>query len=327
MPDSVLVLPNNKNIVAVAQQVDDLTERDVGVVPTHAVVEALAALVAYDPDATLADNERTMADAASRVRAGEVTQAVRDSAAECGPIAKGDWIAVTRDGIGVTAGDRGRRGDRAGRPARRRRQRARRPCSWAPSAAADATNGCASTSGSSIRTSRSKCTRATSRSTRTSSASNSERAALESGSASGATQSEDLVSESPRGHHLARAAATGRHRARAVGPKLADRLGEMGIATVLDLLEHYPRRYHDRTHTEDIANLAVGEEATVAGEVKKVTRRSAPTAAGRSSRSRCSTARRTCGSRSSTSRTARTSPKAPRSRSSARSTSTAAAAR
>jgi dihydroxyacetone kinase-like predicted kinase len=35
------------------------------------------------------------------VRAGEVTQAVRDSVAECGPISAGDWIAITRDGVRV----------------------------------------------------------------------------------------------------------------------------------------------------------------------------------------------------------------------------------
>ena len=58
--------------------------------PTHAVVEALAALVAYDPDAAL-DDERRGDDRGrvERVRAGEVTQAVRDSVAECGPIARG----------------------------------------------------------------------------------------------------------------------------------------------------------------------------------------------------------------------------------------------
>jgi uncharacterized protein len=100
---SVVVLPNNKNIVAVAQQVDELSGREVGVVPTHSIVEALAALVVYDPDAALAENVSAMADAAARVRAGEVTQAVRDSTAECGAIAKGDWIAVTRDGIYVAA--------------------------------------------------------------------------------------------------------------------------------------------------------------------------------------------------------------------------------
>jgi uncharacterized protein len=97
--DSVVVLPNNKNIVPVAQQVDALTERAVGVVPTQAVVEALAALVVYDPDADLAANVAAMGEAAGRVRAGEVTQAVRDSTADCGDIKKGDWIAITRDGI------------------------------------------------------------------------------------------------------------------------------------------------------------------------------------------------------------------------------------
>jgi ATP-dependent DNA helicase RecG len=60
---------------------------------------------------------------------------------------------------------------------------------------------------------------------------------------------------------------------RSVGDANAARLEQMGITTVLDLLEHYPRRYHDRRHTEDIANLVVGEEATVYAEVKKVTAR------------------------------------------------------
>ena len=60
---------------------------------------------------------------------------------------------------------------------------------------------------------------------------------------------------------------------KAVGPKLAPRLASMGIETVLDLLTHYPRRYHDRRNTQDIADLAVGEEATVYGTVKKVSGR------------------------------------------------------
>ena len=99
--DAVVVLPNNKNIVAVAQQVDGLVERRVDVVPTHSVVEALAALVSYDPQALLDSNLASMGEAAGRVRTGEVTQAVRDSVAECGRISAGDWIAVTRDGIHV----------------------------------------------------------------------------------------------------------------------------------------------------------------------------------------------------------------------------------
>jgi hypothetical protein len=97
--DGVVVLPNNKNIVPVARQVPDLTDRPVGVVPTAAVVEALAAMVVYDAQAPLDVNVVAMEEAAARVRAGEVTQAVRDSTAECGPIAAGDWIAITREGI------------------------------------------------------------------------------------------------------------------------------------------------------------------------------------------------------------------------------------
>lgn len=97
--DSVIVLPNNKNIVPVARQVDALTEKSVSVVPTHSVVEALAALLGYDPDAGIEVNVTALAESVSRVAAGEVTQSVRDTVAECGPIRKGEWIAISRDGI------------------------------------------------------------------------------------------------------------------------------------------------------------------------------------------------------------------------------------
>jgi len=101
--DSVIVLPNNKNIIPVARQVGELTERRVEVVPTTAVVEALAALVSYDPDASIDANAARMLEAIERVRPGEVTQAVRDSVAECGPIEQGDWMALDRSGIRATA--------------------------------------------------------------------------------------------------------------------------------------------------------------------------------------------------------------------------------
>ena len=97
--DSVIILPNNKNIVPVARQVDALTEKSVAVVPTHSMVEALGALVGYDPDADLQTNVGALAEAVARTAAGEVTQSVRDTVAECGAIRKGDWIAIGRDGI------------------------------------------------------------------------------------------------------------------------------------------------------------------------------------------------------------------------------------
>src|SRR5205823_4354400 len=57
---------------------------------------------------------------------------------------------------------------------------------------------------------------------------------------------------------------------KAVGPKLEGSLAEMEIQTVLDLIQHYPRRYHDRTKRAEIAELTMGEEATVFAEVKKI---------------------------------------------------------
>lgn len=101
----VVVLPNNKNIIAVAEQLDALTSKTVIVVPTKSMPEALAALVVYDPEQDAPTNANEMADAAASVATGEVTQAVRDTNSDAGPIATGDWIGLMRgDGIVAVSG-------------------------------------------------------------------------------------------------------------------------------------------------------------------------------------------------------------------------------
>ena len=97
--DEVVVLPNNKNIVAVAEQVDGQSDRVVRVVPTRSIPEGFAALLAYDPQASADDNVEAMAGACDLVVTAEVTQAVRDSSCDAGPIHAGDFIGVTADGI------------------------------------------------------------------------------------------------------------------------------------------------------------------------------------------------------------------------------------
>jgi DAK2 domain fusion protein YloV len=97
--DQVLILPNNKNIVPVAEQVDSHTEKSVRVVATRGVAEGFAALMAYDPEAEVDDNADAMSSAASSVVAGEVTRAVRDAASSAGPVREGDFIGLARDGI------------------------------------------------------------------------------------------------------------------------------------------------------------------------------------------------------------------------------------
>ena len=105
--DQVIVLPNNKNIVPVAMQVDELTAKRVEVVPTISVVEGLSALVSYDPQAPIDVNLAAVSEASARVRTGEVTRAIRDAPSDLGPISEGDWIALDRHGIRAIASSAG----------------------------------------------------------------------------------------------------------------------------------------------------------------------------------------------------------------------------
>ena len=77
---TVLVLPNNKNIIMAAEQTVPLvTDRKVIVLPTRTVPQGLSALLAYDPDSAIEQNTVSMMEAAGRVDTGSVTFAARDS--------------------------------------------------------------------------------------------------------------------------------------------------------------------------------------------------------------------------------------------------------
>ncbi|HEX2850007.1 MAG TPA: DAK2 domain-containing protein [Acidimicrobiales bacterium] len=99
--DEVVVLPNNKNIIAVAEQVASVSNKEVRVVRTPGVAEGFAALLAYDPEASAKENADAMDEASRRVVSGEVTRAVRDSVVDAGEIHEGDFLGITRRGIEV----------------------------------------------------------------------------------------------------------------------------------------------------------------------------------------------------------------------------------
>ena len=101
--EEVVILPNNKNIIAVARQVDAETSKTVRVVPTRGAAEGFAALLAYDPQSTADGNAEAMTEAADAVIAGEVTQAVRESTSDVGPINEGDYLGICGDGIKAVA--------------------------------------------------------------------------------------------------------------------------------------------------------------------------------------------------------------------------------
>jgi dihydroxyacetone kinase-like predicted kinase len=97
------VLPNNDNIVPVAEQAAILSSKVVRVVPTPGVAEGFAALLEYDPEAAVEANARAMADSAARVVSGEVTRAVRPGTSPAGAIGAGDYLGLSRAGIEVVA--------------------------------------------------------------------------------------------------------------------------------------------------------------------------------------------------------------------------------
>jgi len=96
---NVIILPNNKNIIPVAKQVNDLSAVTVSVVPTTSIVEGFASLLSYDPSSDAEHNLSAMTESASAVVAAEVTQAVRDTEVEAGVVHEGDWIGLTGAGI------------------------------------------------------------------------------------------------------------------------------------------------------------------------------------------------------------------------------------
>ena len=97
--NQVIILPNNKNIIPVSEQVDHQVSKNVIVVPTRSIPEGFSALLAFDPAADAKTNSQSMSSMAESVATGEVTQAVRDSETDAGKVTEGDWIGLDRTGV------------------------------------------------------------------------------------------------------------------------------------------------------------------------------------------------------------------------------------
>ncbi len=75
---TVIILPNNKNIIMAAKQVPDLTEKNIIVLETRSVPAGIAAKLAFDPAQSLEDNVSNMNDAIASIKTGMVTYSVRN---------------------------------------------------------------------------------------------------------------------------------------------------------------------------------------------------------------------------------------------------------
>jgi len=95
--EQVVILPNNKNIQMAAASAASVADRPVAVVPTRSVPQAFSALLTYDGSEDLDGLVAEMTDAASGVRTGEVTTAVKDAKGKVGPIKAGQVIGIIDD--------------------------------------------------------------------------------------------------------------------------------------------------------------------------------------------------------------------------------------
>ncbi|QIN78959.1 DAK2 domain-containing protein [Rubrobacter marinus] len=91
---TVILLPNNKNVVPTAGQVAGLVEVEVRVVPTHTIAGGLAAMVGYDAEGEPEEVVEEMCEIVSGLRCGEVTQAVREARVEGREVPEGAYIGL-----------------------------------------------------------------------------------------------------------------------------------------------------------------------------------------------------------------------------------------
>ena len=97
--ERVLILPNNKNIIMAAEQAVELLEIEAAVVATKTIPQGMAAMLAFNPEQSVADNKDAMTSAFAAVKTGQVTYAVRDTSIDGVDIRKDDYMALAEGKI------------------------------------------------------------------------------------------------------------------------------------------------------------------------------------------------------------------------------------
>jgi uncharacterized protein len=101
--DEVVVLPNNANVILSAEQAAALATKPAQVVSTDSIPAGLAAMVAFSPQRTAAENAAEMREILADVTTGEVTVSSRDVEMNGLAVRKGDWLGLA-DGKAVSGG-------------------------------------------------------------------------------------------------------------------------------------------------------------------------------------------------------------------------------
>ena len=92
--ETVFVLPNNKNIIMAAQQVDGLTPKNVVVISSKTVPQGITAMLNFNPDGEVQENVDAMTESLSTVDTMQITYAARNSDFDGHDIHEGDYLAI-----------------------------------------------------------------------------------------------------------------------------------------------------------------------------------------------------------------------------------------
>jgi len=104
---SVIILPNNGNVILTADKVKEIvSDIETVVIPTKTIPQGVAALVTYNPSVDAESNRRSMEDMISQVSTGEVTYAVRASSVNGFSIDEKDFIGIKDGELCSTGKDR-----------------------------------------------------------------------------------------------------------------------------------------------------------------------------------------------------------------------------
>jgi len=103
--ETVYVLPNNKNIIMAAQQVDALTPKHVVVIPSKTVPQGVTAMLSFNPDGSEEENVEAMTDALGTVDTMQITYAARNSDFDGYDIHEGDYLAMCGSSLFGTSRD------------------------------------------------------------------------------------------------------------------------------------------------------------------------------------------------------------------------------
>ena len=101
----MFVLPNNKNIIMAAQQVDALTPKHVVVIPSKTVPQGITAMLSFDPEGSEEDNTAALTDALGTVDTMQITYAARNSDFDGHDIHEGDYLALFGSALFGTSRD------------------------------------------------------------------------------------------------------------------------------------------------------------------------------------------------------------------------------